>query len=548
VDGVWLDIVPVAWRDYEKPVYGWWHGEISHPCHCIHCHRSFLEEHGKDLPRDPDGKDEMALFEFGVRGVEEYLRGATETIRRHRPDAVVTYNNAGVPQDPLCMSDLVTVEAHAPFHKNQSWAARSSRATGKPFEVLMPGALRGWNGFDQKPTPLLQLESAIPALHGGTATIGVIARPDGSLEPGALDAVRQSFTRLEKLEPHLMQSEPVSDVGLLLLIDARTHPQHGVRHLVEAHALHSIMLQDHVQYEVVYSTEDLDRFRAIVAPNLTSVSDGDANALREYVAGGGRLLLTGEAGEVDGEGRRRRTPALADLAGFSGRAWSPWWYGFVRGGDEGLFDGIPRVPLRVSGPIALLSGVTGEALANVELPEAPATVNTTLLWHEPAGDEDRSHPYVVRTQHGSGECIYVASALASSQAAFEGIASGWANELARRLLLLLLPDEERVLSTNASPGCEVVLNRTGGALVVSLINHYAGHPDYLPMDLEQVPRVGEVELTLRRCTEGPVRVEVQPEGGAIAAYVRGDEVRLRVPAFEVDQVLTITDDATDAQS
>ncbi|NIQ99193.1 MAG: hypothetical protein GTN78_03190, partial [Gemmatimonadales bacterium] len=87
--------------------------------------------------------------------------------------AVVTYNNAGVPQDPIFHSDLVTVEAHAPFYTNQSWAARSSRARGKPFEVLMPGALRGWNGFDQKPEPLIQLETAIPASHGGTATVGV---------------------------------------------------------------------------------------------------------------------------------------------------------------------------------------------------------------------------------------------------------------------------------------------------------------------------------------------------------------------------------------
>jgi len=509
-----------------------------HPCYCLHCHRRFLQQFGRDLPRDPSD-DEISLFRFGVEGVERYLRRATEVIRRHRPGAVVTYNNAGVPQDPIFLSDVVTVEAHAPYYKNQSWAARSSRARGKPFEVLMPGALRGWNGFDQKPPTLVQLETAIPASHGGTATIGVMARPDGSLEPGALDAARRSFVRLEKLEPHLMHSEPVSDVALLILVEPKEAPQHGVAHLIEAHAFHSVMLQDHVQYEVVYSTKDLDRFGAVVAPNPTLISDRDAAALQDYVRGGGRLLLTGETGALDPSGNPRATPALSELAGFRERSWASWSYGFVRPSDSPLFEGIPDIPLRVSGPIALLSGVTGEVLARIELPEAPATANTTLLWHEPAGDEDRSHPYIVSTAYGQGHCLYAASALASSQAAFEDIAGGWAKELARRLLLMLLPEQERALSVDAPPGCEVVLNRKADRLVLSLINHYAGNPDYLPMNDGEVA-IGPFDLTLRRWTEGSVQAQVEPEGTPVPTSVEGNAVRLTVPPFEVHQVLTIT--------
>ncbi|MCJ7752636.1 MAG: beta-galactosidase trimerization domain-containing protein [Armatimonadetes bacterium] len=539
IDGVWLDIIPIAWRDYEKPVYGWWHGELSHVCHCVHCHRRFYSEFGRDLPWEPNEEEQMDLFHFGVKGVAKYLRDAHAVIRRHRPEAVVTYNNAGVPQDPVFMSDLATVEAHAPFYKNQSWAARSSRACGKPFEVLMPGALRGWNGFDQKPASLIQLETAIPASHGGTATVGVIGRPDGSLEPGALDAIRDSFLRLEKLEPHLTHTQPVSDVGLLLLVDPLNAPQQGVPHLVEAHAFHNVMVQDHVQYEVVYSTEDLSRFRAVVAPNLTAISGCDAQNVRDYVGGGGRLLATGQLGVSSSNGPTPPTPALADLAGFSDLSWAPWPYAFVRRGASDLFEGIPDVPVRIAGPVALLSGLTGEVLAEVQLPEAPPTVNTTLLWHEPAGDEDRSYPYVVRNSYGNGVCIYAASALASSTTTFDGIAGGWANELARRLLRLLLPYEERSLSIDAPPGCEVVLNRKDGRLVISLINHYAGHPDYLPTG-EAGVRLGPFNLVLRTDVTGPVVAQVQPEGDQLPSVTEGSTTRLTVPAFDVHKVISIT--------
>jgi len=451
----------------------------------------------------------------------------------------VTYNNAGVPQDPVFLSDLVTVEAHAPFYKNQSWAARSSRARGTPFEVLMPGALRGWNGFDQKPAPLIQLESAIPAAHGGSATIGVIGRPDGSLEPGALDAIRDSFVRLEQLEPHLTHTDPVSDIGLLLLVDPLHCPQLGVTHLKEAHAFHNVMVQDHLQYEVLYSVEDLQRFRAIVAPNLTLLSDAEADTLREYVAGGGRLVGTGDAGACHPDGTRRDDPALADLLGFSALDWAPWSYAFVRRGEERLFEGIPDVPIRIAGPIALLGGVTGEVLATVQLPEAPATINTTLLWHEPAGDEDRSHPYIVRARHGKGSCVYAASALASTTTAFPDIAGGWAKELTRRLLSTALPEEERSLSVNAPPGCEVVLNQKDGRLVLNLINHYGGHPDYLPMN-DGAVSMGPFDLILRRWTGGSAQAQIEPEGTPVPTSVDGSVVRLMLPPFDVHQVVTIT--------
>ncbi len=539
IDGVWLDIIPVAWRDYERPVYGWWHGEISHTCHCLHCHRRFREQFGWDLPREGGREDEMALFRFGVQGVDTYLQEATDVIRRHRPEAVVTYNNAGVPQDPVFHSDLVTVEAHAPFYANQSWAARSSRARGKPFEVLMPGALRGWNGFDQKPEPLIQLETAIPASHGGTATVGVIGRPDGSLEPGALDTIRTSFIRLEQLEPHLTHTKPVSDIGLIVLIDPLNTPALGVRHLVEAHAFHKLMLQEHVQYEVLYSLEDIERFRAIVAPNVTVISDQEAAALEEYVANGGSLLMTGDVGPHRPDGSPRAVPALAKLGGFGDRRWAPWPYAFVRKGDSDLFEEVPDIPLRIAGPVALLEDVSGEVLAQVQLPEAPPTINTTLLWHEPAGDEDRSHPYVVKKTHGKGLCAYAASPLASSLSTFDDIAGGWAKELARRLLGMVLPENDRVLSIDAPRGCEVVLNRKAGKLVVSLINHYVGHPDYLSMRGGEV-RIGPFDLVLRTGASGTVTAQVQPSGDDVLVSAEDGAVRLRVPEFEVHQVVTVT--------
>jgi len=145
----------------------------------------------------------------------------------------------------------------------------------------------------------------------------------------------------------------------------------------------------------------------------------------------------------------------------------------------------------------------------------------------------------VRTSYGKSVCIYAASALASSTTAFDGIAGGWANELARRLLRLLLPYEERSPLIDAPPGCEVVLNRKDGRLVLSLINHYAGHPDYLPTG-DAGPRLGPFDLVLRTDVTGPVVAQVQPEGDQLPSVTEGSTTRLTVPAFDVHKVISIT--------
>jgi hypothetical protein len=182
--------------------------------------------------------------------------------------------------------------------------------------------------------------------------------------------------------------------------------------------------------------------------------------------------------------------------------------------------------------------LSGEVLATVQLPEAPATINTTLLWHEPAGDEDRSYPYIVRAQMGEGTCVYAASALASSTTTFDGIAGGWAKELTRRLLSIVLPEEERSVSTDAPPGCELVLNRKQGQLVLNFINHYAGHPDYLPTRSDEV-RLGPFNLVLRAEMPGPAVARVEPTGDQLPTATEESGIHLTVPAFEVHEVISI---------
>ncbi|MDR3417515.1 MAG: beta-galactosidase [Nevskia sp.] len=53
--------------------------------------------------------------------------------------------------------------------------------------------------------------------------------------------------------------------------------------------------------------------RLLMLPQSIALSDAEAAAIRDFVAGGGAVLADGEAGLFDGHGRRRASPVLAGL-------------------------------------------------------------------------------------------------------------------------------------------------------------------------------------------------------------------------------------------
>ncbi|MEU1817761.1 hypothetical protein ABZ543_21560 [Streptomyces roseifaciens] len=84
-----------------------------------------------------------------------------------------------------------------------------------------------------------------------------------------------------------------------------------VKALVYAHVPFATVTSPHLE------AADLAPYRVLMLPNLQAVSDGEAAVLREYVAGGGTVVITGPAPTaLDGLGTARSEYALADVLGF----------------------------------------------------------------------------------------------------------------------------------------------------------------------------------------------------------------------------------------
>ena len=91
------------------------------------------------------------------------------------------------------------------------------------------------------------------------------------------------------------------------------------RAMSSLHCAERMLARERVPYDVLF-TEELERLPAhalVVLPDVTLMSDAEAETFREYVRKGGRLLLIGGAGLHTERNRPRPDFALGDVAGIT---------------------------------------------------------------------------------------------------------------------------------------------------------------------------------------------------------------------------------------
>ena len=98
--------------------------------------------------------------------------------------------------------------------------------------------------------------------------------------------------------------------------DDRADSVYSLSYLAEYRGIIKWLIHNHVPFDIVVRPDDaeLSRYVTVIAPALTAVSDREAELLDGYVAGGGKLVVTGpKPASLDELGDPRRTAALKSL-------------------------------------------------------------------------------------------------------------------------------------------------------------------------------------------------------------------------------------------
>ncbi|MEK7474339.1 MAG: alpha-amylase family protein [Candidatus Coatesbacteria bacterium] len=176
--------------------------------------------------------------------------------------------------------------------------------------------------------------------------------------------------RHRRLDGWIAGAEPVARVGVVFSqpsAAAAAGREAGRAIEAPSFGVSEALIEARIPFELVHSGRlgpaRLARFRALVLPNITCLTEAQCAALEAYAAGGGGIVATLETSRRDGEGRLRPDFGLARLFGASaaGPVEGPMRNSYLklhpphpvlRGlADAGrILNGLHRVPLRAVAP------------------------------------------------------------------------------------------------------------------------------------------------------------------------------------------------------
>ncbi len=341
-----IDLCAELVADYEIDGYsfdGNYHPSI---CYCPACKSAYRRDTKRAIPAKVN-LDDIAYREYlvwrGERLEDHYLR-LQQKIKKARPEAVVMswtvnagryghflYSPRAMPTHlnrffDLPMQEWWLDETNLGASIVPTFGATYLRATvGDRPSAAEPYLMSRGNPYGTDSFPAHERHArCLLALTCGN----VLAESMGWAGHDPSD----DFRAVAQVEKYLTRTTRLPWAGLLVSEQTRqfyAYKDIAERFLPAPLGAFRAASEEHLPLTILndwdITRETLARHAVVVLPNAAALSDAQANALREYVRGGGGLVASGESSLCDELGRPRRDFALADLFGvsFRGRPGAP---------------------------------------------------------------------------------------------------------------------------------------------------------------------------------------------------------------------------------
>ncbi len=306
-------------------------------CWCETCREQFQKEYGHAMPAGPAWDEAWdRMLEFRYRTSEKFEKALAAHIRSLNPKATVDFNYHGNPpfsfevgQRPVQHAgngDFITGETgvwgFSALTVGLNAAFYRAAASPQRVQVAMQRGVRMYHDQTTRPLNDIRWELLTLLSHGAFVTMVDKTGFDGALDPVAYERTGAAFAEAQAKRPHFGHT-PVAEVGLYF--SSRTRDWVGREKPAEWFlsflGAHKALVYEHIPWGVVLdenaTVESLRRYPVILVPNAGIVSEREAGLFRQYVEGGGKLILTGLPGCHDDLGRPAAANRLEPLIGGS---------------------------------------------------------------------------------------------------------------------------------------------------------------------------------------------------------------------------------------
>lgn len=515
-DGIFLDIIS--------------QGE----CCCRWC-LEYMEASGLDAER---AEDRQAC---AWAALMRYFERSTAAARSLRPDMPVFHNSGHITRG---RRDILPFFSHLELESlpTGGWGYDHFPLSAKycqnlPLDFLgMTGKFHTtWGEFGGYKHPnALHYECAQALANGAKLSIGDQLHPSGEMDLTTYRIIGEAYAEVEAKEPFCRHAKPVADIAVLSSeAEGRgAGPDTGAGR---------VLLEEHLLFTLVDREMDFAPYKMLILPDLILVDGQLQRKLQEYMAGGGRALLTGRSG---------LRPDLSGFAvdiGASYEGESPHQPDYLEA-PESLRPSFVESPLVMYHRSQQVRPEKGEGLGWIRAPYFNRTWRHYCS-HQHAPVAGRTgYPAAVR----SGNVLYLAHPIFSIYHALGAVAY---REYAARAIRSLLRDGE-TLHTDLPSGARVTLTRQeterrwvlhllyaprnlrGAQIQISPEGYVRdSYPVEVIEDLVPLHDV-TVELRLPRAVSA---VTLEPQGQPLPFETADGSVRLTVPEFTCHQMICLKD-------
>jgi hypothetical protein len=343
-----IDICAELIEDYKIDGYSF-DGNYHPPlCFCPACKKAYKDDMDRALPAKAT-LDDVPYREYLVwRGkrLEDHYRRMQARIKKLNPDAVLMSwtVNAGryghFLYSPRAMPTRVNLLFDLPM---QEWwldetnfgasvapvfgAAYLRATTGGRPNASEPYLMSRGNpyGTDSFPKHERMTRIMLVLTNGGVA-------PEAFGWAGHMESTAEVFKEIGKRERWLTRTEQMPWAALL--VSEQTRQFYAYKDIAERFLPHVFgafraAQEEHLPLNLIndwdLNPKELARYKVVMLGNAAALSEGQVEAVREYVKKGGGLVATAETSLCDQLGRPRHDFALADLFGvrYQGRPKAP---------------------------------------------------------------------------------------------------------------------------------------------------------------------------------------------------------------------------------
>ncbi len=312
VDGIFFDIVK----------------QTAPGCVCDAC-RKRLHDRGLDLT------DDGTLQAQSLEIAREFMHRMTSLVHHIRPGASVFYNSRlrldadgqrGVRHELPYYThvEIESLPSGAWGYNHYPLFARHFQTLNKDLMGMTARFHKGWADFGGlKNRAALEYECFAMLASGAKCSIGDQMHPRGRLERAAYDRIGDVYRSVEAKEPWCRGVRSVAEIGVLLASGQPAVDPRAAQDSDEG-ALR-ILLESGYTFHFLDAEADLSEYPLLLLPDCIRVGPFLAQKLRDYLAQGGRLVLTGESGLDTG----RSAFPLREL-GLNSLGESPWNTPYLR--------------------------------------------------------------------------------------------------------------------------------------------------------------------------------------------------------------------------